>query len=75
MIAHGVVCKVLLLRLLNGYGPTDWTRVGSVANVAVTELVPDGDGWRAERLLAVPETVLSLTLLLPSQIGIKRSET
>ena len=65
VVAHGVVCKVLLLRLLNGYGPMDWTRIGRVANVAVSELAPDGDGWRAERLLEVPETVLSLTVQLP----------
>ena len=65
VIAHGVVCKVLLLRLLNGYTPTDWGRIGRVSNVAVSELVPDGSGWRAERLLEVPETVLSLTVLLP----------
>ena len=73
VIAHGVVCKVLLLRLLNGYGPTDWTRVGHAANVAVSELVPDGDGWRAERLLEVPETVLSLTMRLPPNTPPPRS--
>lgn len=68
VIAHGVICKVLLLRLLNGYGPKDWASIGRVANVAVTELVPDGDGWRAERLLEVPDTVLALTVnLMPGQ--------
>lgn len=68
VVAHGVVCKVLLLRMLTEYGPADWINIGRVANVAVTELVPDGDGWRAERLLEVPETVLSLTVnLLPGQ--------
>lgn len=62
VVAHGVVCKVLLLRLLGGYGLADWSRIGQVSNVAVSELVPDGDGWRAERLLEVPDTVLSLTV-------------
>ena len=66
VVAHGVVCKVLLLRMLSEYGPADWTNIGRVANVAVTELIPDGAGWRAVRLLEVPETVLSLTVnLLP----------
>lgn len=65
VVAHGIVCKVLLLRLLNGYGPPDWDRIGRVPNVAVSELVPDGTGWRAERLLEVPDTVLSLTVFLP----------
>lgn len=62
VVAHGVVCKVLLLRMLGGYGPSDWKRIGQVSNVAVSELVPDGDGWRAERILEVPETVLALTV-------------
>jgi len=66
VVAHGVVCKVLLLRLLTGYGPGDWMRIGRVPNAAVSELVPDGDGWRAERLLEVPESVLSLTVQLPA---------
>lgn len=74
VVAHGVVCKVLLLRLLKGYGPTDWQKVGRVPNVAVTELVPDGAAWRAERLLEVPETVLGLTVqIAPGQVSPVRS--
>lgn len=77
VVAHGVVCKVLLLRLLGGYGPADWSRLGAVSNVSVSELVPDGAGWRAERLLEVPETVLSLTVNLqihPADVIRLRSE-
>jgi probable phosphoglycerate mutase len=57
IVAHGVVCKVLLLTLLEGYGPADWERVGPIRNVALTELVHIGEGWQALRLnepLAAP---------------------
>jgi probable phosphoglycerate mutase len=57
IIAHGVVCKVLLLSLLRGYGPPDWTRLGRAMNLSLSELVPDGEMWRANALLAVPEPV------------------
>lgn len=59
VVAHGVVCKVLLLSLLPGYGPADWVRVGPVPNLAVSELVFDG-GWAAASLLAVPPPVAAL---------------
>ncbi len=58
IVAHGIVCKVLLLCLLDGLGPTNWGKLGRVANVSVSELVPMASGkWHAEKLLTVPEGV------------------
>lgn len=60
VVAHGVVCKVLLLSILRGRSPADWVRIGKIPNLAVSELVPDGGLWRAERLLFVPPPVLAV---------------
>jgi probable phosphoglycerate mutase len=60
IVCHGVVCKVLLLTLVRGYGPADWVRIGSIPNLAVSELVPDGDFWAASRLLVVPPPVAAV---------------
>lgn len=57
IVCHGVVCKVLLLSLLRGYGPADWHTIGRVLNLAVSELVPDGDMWSARQLLVLPPPV------------------
>jgi 2,3-bisphosphoglycerate-dependent phosphoglycerate mutase len=61
LVSHGVVCKVLLLDLLENGNAERWNALGRVANLAVSELVDDGEGWRAERLLVVSECVRSLT--------------
>jgi broad specificity phosphatase PhoE len=52
VVAHGVVCRVLLLSLLPGWSLADWRRLGVIPNVGVSELVLDEAalGWRAERL-------------------------
>jgi broad specificity phosphatase PhoE len=51
VVAHGVVCKVLLVSLLPGFGLEAWPRLGPIPNVGVSELVRADDGkWRAERL-------------------------
>ncbi len=57
VICHGVVCKVLLLSILHGKTPTDWVNLGKIPNLAVSELVPERDKWRAEQLLIVPPPV------------------
>lgn len=69
IVAHGVVCKVLLLSLLEGRGPGEWRTIGRVANLATSELYPVGDGWQAERLLVVPPSVAALTDGLPTELG------
>ena len=61
VIAHGIVCKVLLLSLLDGKGPADWATLGRSANLAVSELTPNGLLWEAGQLLTVPPPVAALT--------------
>jgi len=47
VVAHGVVCKVLLLNILPGLSIADWQRLGPIANVVVMELIQSGDGpWQ-----------------------------
>ena len=57
VVCHGVVKKTLLLSLLRGKSPADWNAIGRIPNLAVTEIVPDGDMWRAEQLIIVPPPV------------------
>jgi broad specificity phosphatase PhoE len=61
VVAHGVVCKVLLLSRVPGLTVADWVSMGKVRNLAVSELVgTPGGGWRVESLLVVPESVRAL---------------
>jgi broad specificity phosphatase PhoE len=55
VVAHGVVCKVLLVSLLPGYGVSDWKRLGETPNAGISELVREaGAGWQAVRISEVP---------------------
>ena len=55
VVAHGIVCKVLLLSLLPGLGIADWNRLGPIHNVAIHELVrEDGGEWGALRINDLP---------------------
>jgi broad specificity phosphatase PhoE len=60
IVAHGVVCKVLLLTLLPGYSAADWHRLGSTHNVAISELLHEEEGWRAVRIHDLPVSVKAL---------------
>ena len=60
LVAHGVVCKVLLLRLLSGHSAADWNKLGPSRNVGVSELARDIAGWRAVRLNEVPPAAAHL---------------
>jgi broad specificity phosphatase PhoE len=60
VVAHGVVCKVLLLALLPDRSVADWQKLGKVANLAVSELNFDGRSWTAGKLLEVPPPVAAL---------------
>lgn len=71
VVAHGVVCKVLLLSLLPDYGPAAWIRLGRVANLSVSELRHDANGWSAAHLLEVPPPVAALTAGAPTGVGEK----
>jgi 2,3-bisphosphoglycerate-dependent phosphoglycerate mutase len=57
VVCHGVVKKVLLLSLLRDKTPAQWVSIGRIPNLAVSELVPEGDRWKANRLLFVPPPV------------------
>ena len=69
VVAHGVVCKALLLSILPGYSPADWLRLGRAANLSVSELAFDGETWEARRLLEVPPPVAALTAGAPTGVG------
>jgi broad specificity phosphatase PhoE len=57
IVAHGVVCKVLLLSVLPGLTPADWERLGPFRNVAISDLVRAGGAWEARRVNEVPTAV------------------
>lgn len=70
VVAHGVVCKVLLLSLLDGHGPANWNDLGRVANGAVSELARGPDGrWTAGQLLTVPPPVAQIPAGGPKSEG------
>jgi broad specificity phosphatase PhoE len=54
VVAHGMVCKVLLIELLPDYSLADWRRLGPIHNVGIHELVEDNGVWQALRLNEVP---------------------
>jgi 2,3-bisphosphoglycerate-dependent phosphoglycerate mutase len=54
IVAHGIVCRVLLLTELPGLGPADWHRLGPIRNLGVNELLWSGAAWEAVRLNEVP---------------------
>jgi len=57
IVAHGIVCRVILLSILDGYNAADWTRLGRIQNVSISEVIEDGRSWRAERIGYVPDEV------------------
>jgi broad specificity phosphatase PhoE len=62
LVAHGIVCRVLLLSLqtLPGWSIADWHLMGPVPNVGISELVREGQQWRVLRMNELPEEVASL---------------
>ncbi|MBL8794321.1 MAG: histidine phosphatase family protein [Planctomycetia bacterium] len=56
VVAHGVVCKVLLTSLGVGFGIADWKRLGSVENLGLHELVGGAGRWQLLRLNYRPPT-------------------
>jgi broad specificity phosphatase PhoE len=49
VVAHGVVIRVLLTSLLDGFGPADFERI-AIDHVAINDLRLEKDRWRAESL-------------------------
>jgi 2,3-bisphosphoglycerate-dependent phosphoglycerate mutase len=75
IVSHGVVCKVLLLCLLEGGAARRWSELGRVENLAVSELVGSpANGWKATRLLELPEPVAQLNHLARLRANTVRSE-
>lgn len=58
VVAHGMVCKVLQLSILPDWHISRWSQLGSVPNLAISELVRGANGWRALSLNVVPDVVL-----------------
>ncbi len=58
IVAHGVVCKVLLLSLLPGRSVADWRRLGPITNAALTELEQRASCWELRRLNESPTVTL-----------------
>jgi broad specificity phosphatase PhoE len=50
VVAHGVVIRVLLTSLLEGYGPEHFQAI-AIPNVGIHDVRYDGERWRAERLV------------------------
>jgi probable phosphoglycerate mutase len=50
VVAHGLVCKVLLLSLLPGWSVQRWTEFGPIRNVGISELILQGEIWQPVRL-------------------------
>jgi 2,3-bisphosphoglycerate-dependent phosphoglycerate mutase len=61
IVAHGVVCKVLVLTLLKPFSPADWLPLGPIANCAVTTFQHVSESWQDLQLLQVPPPVLALS--------------
>jgi 2,3-bisphosphoglycerate-dependent phosphoglycerate mutase len=53
IVAHGIVCRVLLLSLLPEYTIRDWHRIRT-DNVAINELIYESETWRALRINELP---------------------
>jgi broad specificity phosphatase PhoE len=59
LVAHGIVCRVLLLSLVPGYSVRDWHRI-KTHNVAISELLRAGNEWRAVRIDELPPAVANM---------------
>lgn len=55
VVAHGNVCKVLLVSVVTDLGIDAWESLGPTHNAAITELVYRARGWRIVRLNHRPQ--------------------
>ncbi len=62
VVAHGVVCKVLLLNLLPGWTVADWQKLGPIHNVAVSELLLEDGRWQGVRINEQPQEIVAADL-------------
>jgi 2,3-bisphosphoglycerate-dependent phosphoglycerate mutase len=61
VVAHGHVCRVLLLSLLSSFSLTSWEELGPIRNASITELLHSEAGWEAIRFNEVPAEVEQVT--------------
>ena len=57
IVAHGIVIRVILLSVVEGYNAADWPRLGRIANASISEVTGAGRAWRAVRVGHVPDPV------------------
>ena len=57
VVAHGIVIRVVLLSVVEGYNAADWPRLGRIANASISEVTGAGRAWRAVRIGVVPDEV------------------
>ena len=57
IVAHGIVIRVVLLSVVEGYNAADWPRLGRIANASIGEVAGSGRRWRAVRIGHVPNEV------------------
>jgi 2,3-bisphosphoglycerate-dependent phosphoglycerate mutase len=62
LVAHGIVCKVLLVSVLAGWSVADWQKLGSIPNAAITELREEDGLWRATRIAEWPAEMIAAQL-------------
>src|SRR3954470_7139149 len=57
VVAHGIVIRVILLSVVEGYNAADWPGRGRIANASISEVTGSGRAWRAVRVGYVPDEV------------------
>ena len=57
IVAHGIVIRVLLLSVVEGYNAADWPRLGRIANASISEVAGSGHRWQAVRIGDVADEV------------------
>jgi 2,3-bisphosphoglycerate-dependent phosphoglycerate mutase len=53
IVAHGIVIRVILLSVVEGYNAADWPRLGRIANASISEVTESGRAPRAWQLVTV----------------------
>ena len=59
VVAHGIVIRVILLSVVEGYNAADWPRLGRIPNASISEVTGSGSAWRLVRVGHVPDEVRS----------------
>jgi probable phosphoglycerate mutase len=57
IVAHGIVIRVILLSVVEGYNAADWPRLGRIPNASISEVAGSGRAWRLVRAGFVPDEV------------------